>query len=615
MRYINFRGIAPKLSAPRADTYAEVAENVRLSRRTLLPLTGPGTTPHTVVSPTGAALTPGDCLTLHRSDGVFFGWPRHVHIAPDPQNICGPESFLFADQGKLWRTSGSRVLCGLAPYPVGICAPTGAMTATILPGQGCTQSMPTLECVPGEPAGCDVRPGSGWEDADVPEARVYVFTYLTEDGQESAPSPLSEVVDVHAGEGVVLMPADTPPAHAVARRWYRAVAGTDGQAVFLFVKEQPIATAIMLDDVCPLALGHVLDTWSHYPPECVEGVSAAGDLMTVIWAGKDMWLSEPKLPHAYLPKNRKTVRFEIVTCVESQGTPLEAAAHYQLVVLTQGLHYICAGATPDKFEIRELAYEHPAVSARAVCVAEGGVVFACPTGLAVIKGNALDLLIDEVITRREWPAFRPERMSIVFHRGELLTFSPDGGICLPYQPYANEQPNDLTTHTVPATACWTAPGQPLYLCNKTSLNEWGAGQPLRLRWRSTPAVQSGRWHPASFKVVSDWPRRPTGWQDVGREYAQWRAQNCDVSDDHFFVARPDLRGHAGWLLGAAPVHLTVLRDGRVWFQRPVEDSGVKRTPRANKALQWAVEVSATVEVQEIHLQSSPTDLTQEGGHA
>jgi hypothetical protein len=155
----------------------------------------------------------------------------------------------------------------------------------------------------------------------------------------------------------------------------------------------------------------------------------------------------------------------------------------------------------------------------------------------------------------------------------------------------------------------------LYLCNKTSLNEWGAGQPLRLRWRSAPAVQSGRWHPASFKVVSDWPRRPAGWQDAEREYAQWRARNCDVGNDHFFLTRPDLRVHAGWLLGAAPVQMTILRDGRGWFQRPVEDSGAKRTPRANKALQWAVEVSATVEVQEIHLQTSPTDLTQEGGHA
>ena len=613
MRRISFLGLAPKLYGDHAATHADVAQNVRLYGGAIRPIDGAAATAYAVLDPSGADITATTIRTLHRSDGVFIGWPNHVTIVPDVQQRCGPNSFIYADQGSLWRTSGARVLCRLPPYKVGICAPEKKPDALVVVGAGCRMNLAPSLCVdPADPS-CETKDGSGWVDAEVPEARAYVFTYKTEDEQESAPSPISAIVDVRNGDAVIVSVTDTPPAHAKFRLWYRSIAGTQG-ADFVFAGQTPVGTTTFFDDKCPLDLGDVLTTWSHLPPPCVEGVALTGDLVTVVWGGRDLWLSEPKLPHAYLPRYRKTVRFDIVTAMESQGSASEGGTHYHLVVLTKGLHYIGVGGLPEKFSLRELAYEHPATSARSVCQANGGLVFFSPSGPTVVKENSVDLLLEEITTRFDWASVVPDDSALVYHAGELLSFAPSGGMMLPYQPYANEQKPALTTHTIGATAIWAAPDDMLYIHNAGTVYAWGQGQKMLGVWRTNVQLQSGLWHPSAFKVVNNTPRRPSGWQEIEWQFNAWTRCHAGIDPVEFFADNPTMRPHMAWLL-ESPVWFSLWREERQWFRREVRDSNPHRTPRHNRSLRWAMQIETQRDVYELHVQTSQDDLTQEGGHA
>ena len=85
--------------------------------------------------------------------------------------------------------------------------------------------------------------GTRTETDDVPDVRYYVITNVNEWGQESAPSPPSNQVEVHTGEYVELSNFPNVPSGAgrfynvVARRIYRLNVGSNGNAAFQFVAE------------------------------------------------------------------------------------------------------------------------------------------------------------------------------------------------------------------------------------------------------------------------------------------------------------------------------------------------------------------------------------------
>ena len=93
MRRISFLGLAPKLYGDHAATHADVAQNVRLYGGAIRPIDGAAATAYAVLDPSGADITATTIRTLHRSDGVFIGWPNHVTIVPDVQQRCGPNFF------------------------------------------------------------------------------------------------------------------------------------------------------------------------------------------------------------------------------------------------------------------------------------------------------------------------------------------------------------------------------------------------------------------------------------------------------------------------------------------------------------------------------------------
>jgi hypothetical protein len=599
MRYVDFKGIAPKVYPHHLEgSHAEVANNVRLYGRSIQPLESPVHVAD-LVDTCGNRFV-GEPKTIHRAGQAWVGFSEWTTIVPDTQKRYGETGFLYASGGQLWRTSGERIICGLCPTPVGICGPMEAPAASPT-GVMCALPNPDLLCVPDQSkptAECETLPT--WQDSIPPSARSYVVTFETADKQESAPSPATDVLLVRTGEEVMVQFNGVIPLDAVNIKWYRARAGNkDGAVAYFHFATTPANTPVAMDDDCGLD-GHVLDTQGHLPPpNCIEGVAMMGNLVTLVWAGKDIWLSETNLPHAYKPVNRRTVLYDIVRVLSPTNT-LEGNTHYVPVVLTRGLNYRIMGPTAQKAEVREMEAHHHVLSPWGACVAEGSVVYICEAGLAIISGDRFDLLIEEAVTRHEWLTFGPQDMCLGFTRGELVTMGPTGGFMLPYQPYAHEQRNMLTTHSVFGSAFYVDPELGGHFAGRNGVMQWAAGGPLLATWRSRPVTQSGLWKPGGFKVITDRGRVPAGHEEAKRAFKEWTRTNKGLNPMIWFEANPDMRKFLPFLVYSASVHVTIFRDLEPWYTRDVFDDKIHRVPHGNRGMDWAIEVQTRTEIREVH---------------
>ena len=615
MRYITFGGISPKIALQNSEfLVAEIAENVRLYGKQLQPLEAPLPTNDYVVDPLGnKILPPTKIKKLHRAGSVWVGFTRDTTVIPDIQCRYGETTFIFADQNALWVTSGERILCGQPPTKLGICQPVGAPTAIVVEGGGCVETMPATPCITSTPeASCS--PMAPYYD--MPEIYTYVTTYVTADGQESAPSVHSEPVDVLNGDTVMVTLIDTPPSSAVARRWYRALAGTAGAAQFFFAGETPVAQNSFVDMNCALAMGTPLETENDYPPPCVEGVAVLGNTLTVVWAGKNFYVSEPKKPHAYNKHNTQTLLYDIIT-MQGYTSYVEGAAHYELLALTEGLNYAIAAVLPEDIAIRELQAQYPLANKNAVAVSEGAIAYASEHGLVLIAGGDTKLYTDEFVTRREWAAFTPYDLRLAFDAHELVSATDKGlQLLMPLERAGKQQPPWLSTHTVDIEAFYSDADVGLHFVHRGGIYRWARGEYMLARWKSVPVVQTGWWHPTAFKIVAELPETAKGFLAAKDALSAWRAVNCTLSEEVFFETHPEHRANMGVLLRPDTVSVSFFKHDRptAWYKRRVNDRSVHRLPRQSKSINWAVQIETKIPVVEVHWNTASTDLTQEGGH-
>lgn len=611
-RLTTFDGMAPKTDGQDLPPNAALeAENCDLYGDRIDPMPALGDV-GPVVGLDGAVLA-GAVGTLHRAGSVWVGFPEFTHVAPDPSERAGEDSFLFVQDGRLWRSSGQWIADGDGPVPVGIARPCGAPTALTMTGEGTALVFPPLNCAAApDPNDIECNP-----DADAPEARSYLVTHVTACHEESAPSDPSNVVDVRNGDAVALLDNSTPPAHAVARRWYRAVATSEGLGVWLFVAEVPIGQAGFVDDVPALALGEVLVTEDHYPPpDCLDGVAVLGNQMSVVWSGDQFWLSEPRLPHAYPPLWRKRVRFPVLSILGATAQ-IEGAETYLGYVVTTGTPYFLSGAVPEEVTPREYSVWEPGASRHCAAGMEGGIIYASTQGLIALSGSNVASVLNTESTDIEWQQFDPAGLRLAYWGGRVWGFAPRRAFVLPLSNYRQDRGRYLALLTPRADAVFAGPDAPLTLAvageNGVRLQQWGAGTGvLRSRWLSRVFTMPGQWWPGAAKVVADWPREHPELERARTLLEHWRAQHGCMVDEVFFETNPALRRHEPALLAPRPfATFALLADGREYFRRQVWSSAPFRVP-ARRGVDWQFEVGGTVRVKEVHFDVSMQDLTQLG---
>lgn len=245
-------------------------------------------------------------------------------------------------------------------------------------------------------------------------ATSYVYTFVNDLGEESAPSFASATILRPDGVAItVTTPGDVPTGTdadygITSKRIYRAASGSTGTA-FLFVAEIPLAQTEYVDTVPDTELGDPLEStdWD-LPPSDLRGILALPNGVMAGFSRNQLCLSAQNRPHAWPVRNRYTTDTDIVGIGSIDTTVL---------VGTENFPYAALGNDPSAYSMTKFEVPQACVSKRSIASLTGiGVVFASPDGLLAVSGaGQIRNLTENIFTREQWQELRPETIIGVAH--------------------------------------------------------------------------------------------------------------------------------------------------------------------------------------------------------
>jgi len=270
------------------------------------------------------------------------------------------------------------------------------------------------------------------------EDRIYVYTLVTELGEEGPPSDPSNIVSVGEGQVVtVSLPTGIVESgqYYTAKRIYRTLTGSNGIARYYFVAEIEMADPEYLDEIESVGLGEELQSEEWYPPdEDLTGLTMLPNGVMAGFAGRKLQLSEPYQPHAWPSSNDKTMDSEIVGI---------AAFGQYLVVATQENPYVGTATDPRSMTFSKLESIEPCISKRTCRSLGYGVMYASSNGLILVASRGTKNVLDEFWDGKSWRALfdsYDESFAEVHNDRYFLTFfntSTSGSVTYVFDPNSN----------------------------------------------------------------------------------------------------------------------------------------------------------------------------------
>lgn len=605
MRITMFRGMRPQVAREELQQqFAVLAENVDFYSRSLRPFRKPALKGDLVdLFGRKFEATP---KAMMRVGHYFVGLINETHWVKDPTG----KGVVFVSDGKLWRITEALIRSGKGPTRVGANKPDKILTTLVLRGLGCYSEWPPHDCAPGD---CEDT------HAQLEHMTSYRYSYLNDCNEEGPPSQPSEPVPVKNGDAVSMTRQDTNADNAVAWRVYRSVVTTDSKVVWLHVDDVPIAQKVYIDKKCPLELGEALsDERVVSPPDCLDGVSLAGNRQIAVWAGADFWVSRCDSTALFPTKFHSRLPDPIVFMAGYTTIP-EQDTHYELNAVTTKRPYAIE-LQDDYPHIREIPEWYPALDPFAWGYFRGGIVYSSLEGVVHIVQGVARYITAEFMTHREWSQYNP-RSARYTQWGERLFVWVDKhglrrGLLFGFSMHNDVREGDMTEITLAASMALSDVDEVNLLIGNHVYLWQGSTEAMRMLWRSHDSVQTGWTFPSSIKVVGDLPRKDRGLMQAMKEYTLWKASNTAADPEEFFDLHCQYIRYKNRILAALQgTDITVYLDGDVLYSRRVLSQAPMRIPRRYHGQVWAVEVTGYREVNEIHMQTSHYDMVQEGGHA
>lgn len=256
-------------------------------------------------------------------------------------------------------------------------------------------------------------------------ATNYVYTFVNDLGEESAPSEASVTILRPDGISVTVttptvVPSGVSSDYAITtKRIYRAATGNVGTE-FLFVAEIALTTADYVDVLTDAQLGEALETelWD-LPPDDLEGILALPNGVMVGFRRNQLCLSAQNRPHAWPVSYRLNTDTDIVGIGNVDTT---------VVIGTEKFVYIASGSEPAAYSMSKFEVPYACSSKRSFNYLTGiGVVFSNPDGLMAVQGvGQIRNLTDSVFTREQWQALDPTSIVGVSHNDIYFLFWESG---------------------------------------------------------------------------------------------------------------------------------------------------------------------------------------------
>lgn len=258
------------------------------------------------------------------------------------------------------------------------------------------------------------------------EARIYVYTYVSEVGEESAPSPASPLVySPHDNSTVTIGNLITDTEASTSRllkykRIYRSVTNSSGNADLYFIAQVDISITEYTDTLNGSEV-NTSDpipsiTWDA-PRQNMQGLNVTPRGVNYAFLGKIACFTEPYYPYAWPRDYEQTLMYDIV-----------AMGHYEdyIVCATTGTPYLISGIDPSSTSISEMTLNEPCISKRSLVSMAKCVCYASPNGIVMAYGATAKLLSEPFFDKDTWTALKPESIHAVEHRGKYLFFYDNG---------------------------------------------------------------------------------------------------------------------------------------------------------------------------------------------
>lgn len=525
------RALHPKLLG---DATGTVSRNQKPGRGDLRPWRHPA----------AVAEVPSGRQTIYRmgrdvaEDGRYWlSWPGVVHAVRgfDPEDTT--ERTYYTGDGAPKVTDNTH-LDGADPQqnpdtywrPLGIAAPASAPTATVDAG--------------------------AWED----DAALvsYVYTYVTDWGWESAPSPPSTHLE-RPGDATVTVTGFAPvPAgnyHVDRIRIYRTQEGETVAGGFFFLREVAYGTPSTQDDLRDLGETLPTTTWLT-PPDDLAGLTSLWNGMLAGISGNAVRFCEAYTPYAW------PMEYDVVP-PDSKPVGLGVFGQ-QLLVLTTGRPLLVAGSSPDAVDQMPMEFSQGCIAPRSIVGMGAGVAWASEDGLCWYGSGGARILTAGILTREDWQALKPATIIGKMYEGLYFGSYDDGS---GRKGFMVDPGNDGGVYFMDAgyeALYFDELQDQLYVLDGTQVKRWDAGSRMTVRARS-------------------------------KEYALPRPVNFSTAE---VVA------------DAYPVQLRVFADGVQRLAKSVPSREPFRLPGGFMARDWQLEVEGAHAVQSVALANSMQEAAQ-----
>ena len=402
-----FSGIAPGV-APRllADQFGQTAENIDFESGRLVP---------TKVNT--------DTVTLQN------GARRSIYFYRDTNWLEWSEDGVDVVSGPIPNDTNERL------YFTGDDYPRVGTAASMIAGSSGYPAVSYRLGVPAPSAAPSVAKSGTVAGDETPETRAYVFTLVTDLGEEGPPSAASATIEVTSTEAVaVAMPTSSNPSGnyffstAAKKRIYRSNTGSSFTD-FQFVAEVAFTATSYSDTTASSALSEILpsgswigppdDNTALYPDGPMLGLTAVGNGVMAGFSGKRFCLSEPFLPHAWPIDYRITLEEDIVDI---------AATGNGVVALTNGTPYFITGTDPAALTPVRIDLAQACVNKNSVVDMGEYVLYAAPDGLVAVAGASGEVVSRGLISVDQWnSSFHPTLIRAFRHEGTYVAFYNNGG--------------------------------------------------------------------------------------------------------------------------------------------------------------------------------------------
>jgi hypothetical protein len=263
-------------------------------------------------------------------------------------------------------------------------------------------------------------PADGQDPLPV-ETVVMCYTWVSDLGEETPPSPISLQLDVTEGSTVEFVANMTPPAGSriTKARIYRSQTSATGTTALFFVKEVSVAVTTYVSNLDVDPLQEPLPSADYDPPvNDLEGITPLWNGMIAGFSGRSLYFCEPFIPHAW------PIKYELKTDFEIMGL---AATGQTLVVTTKGTPYIATGTAPENMILDRLDLNLPCISKRGVVDMGIGVAYPSHDGLILVQGGSPQNITRTLFDRRAWNDLHPETFIAAHYDQGVYVASYDTG--------------------------------------------------------------------------------------------------------------------------------------------------------------------------------------------